>query len=84
MENKEYEKGYSLQEAAELLGRSVVTVRRYVKNGTLKASMLGGKYIIPAAEVKKVSVIFMMIVRNTNMRIKYRHISMSINAGYRT
>ena len=53
MENKEYEKGYSLQEAAELLGRSVVTVRRYVKNGTLKASMLGGKYIIPAAEVKK-------------------------------
>lgn len=53
MENKEYEKGYSLQEAAELLGRSVVTVRRYVKNGTLKASMLGGKYIIPSAEVKK-------------------------------
>ena len=47
------EKGYSLQEAAELLGRSVVTVRRYVKNGTLEASKLGGKYIIPAAEVKK-------------------------------
>ena len=43
----------SLQEAAELLGRSVVTVRRYVKNGTLEASKLGGKYIIPAAEVKK-------------------------------
>ena len=27
MDNKEFEKGYSLQEAAELLGRSVVTVR---------------------------------------------------------
>lgn len=53
MNNNEFEKGYSLQEAAELLGRSVVTVRRYVKNGTLKASKLGGKYIIPAAEVKK-------------------------------
>lgn len=53
MDNKEFEKGYSLQEAAELLGRSVVTVRRYVKNGTLEASKLGGKYIIPAAEVKK-------------------------------
>ena len=53
MDNKEFEKGYSLQEAAELLGRSVVTVRRYVKNGTLEASKLGGKYIIHAAEVKK-------------------------------
>lgn len=50
---EELEKGYSLQEAAELLGRSEVTVRRYVKTGKLASKKLGGKYIIPAAELRK-------------------------------
>ena len=43
-------KGYTLREAAEALGVSIVTVRRYIKSGKLKASLVpskfGGSYII--------------------------------------
>lgn len=53
MESKAIEKGYNIEEAAELLGRSTVTIRRYIKNQKLKAELLGGKYIIPASELRK-------------------------------
>lgn len=53
MENKVIEKGYNIEEAAELLGRSAVTIRRYIKSQKLKAERLGGKYIIPASELRK-------------------------------
>ena len=42
--------GYTLKEAAEALGVSIITVRRYIKSGKLKArlvsSKFGGSYII--------------------------------------
>ena len=42
--------GYTLREAAEALGVSIVTVRRYIKSGKLKASLVptkfGDSYII--------------------------------------
>lgn len=53
MENKELEKGYNIEEAAQLLGRSAVTIRRYIKSQKLKAEKLGGAYVIPASELRK-------------------------------
>jgi len=42
--------GYTLREAAQALGVSIVTVRRYIKSGKLKARLVptkfGGSYII--------------------------------------
>ena len=49
----------------------------------LEASKLGGKYIIPAAEVKSTCSIYDNRIIH-NYEYKYKHISMSINAGYRT
>jgi len=37
-------KGYTLREAAEALGVSIVTVRRYIKSGKLKASLVPSKF----------------------------------------
>ncbi len=53
MEDNKIEKGYSIAQAAELLGRSEVTIRRYIKSGKLKANRLAGPYVIPAAELRK-------------------------------
>ncbi|HEY4711082.1 MAG TPA: helix-turn-helix domain-containing protein [Dehalococcoidia bacterium] len=43
-------KGYTLREAAQALGVSIVTIRRYIKSGKLKArlapSKFGPSYII--------------------------------------
>ena len=36
--------GYTLREAAQALGVSVVTVRRYVKSGKLKAKLVPSKF----------------------------------------
>jgi hypothetical protein len=36
--------GYSLREAAEALGVSIVTVRRYIKSGKLKARLVPSKF----------------------------------------
>jgi excisionase family DNA binding protein len=36
--------GYSLREAAEALGVSMVTVRRYIKSGKLKARLVPSKF----------------------------------------
>lgn len=47
------EQGYTVEQAAGLLNRSVVTIRRYIKDKKLKASKLGGAYIIPADEIRK-------------------------------
>jgi excisionase family DNA binding protein len=37
-------KGYTLREAAEALGVSTVTVRRYIKSGKLKARLVPSKF----------------------------------------
>lgn len=52
--NQNIEKGYTIAEAAELLGRHQNTIRRYIKTGTIKATRLGHAYIIPAEELRKV------------------------------
>jgi excisionase family DNA binding protein len=36
--------GYTLREAAEALGVSMVTVRRYIKSGKLKARLVSSKF----------------------------------------
>ncbi len=36
--------GYTLREAAQALGVSVVTVRRYIKSGKLKAELIPSKF----------------------------------------
>ena len=36
--------GYTLREAAEALGVSIVTVRRYIKSGKLKARLVASKF----------------------------------------
>jgi excisionase family DNA binding protein len=37
-------KGYTLREAAQALGVSIVTVRRYIKSGKLKATLVPSKF----------------------------------------
>ena len=36
--------GYTLREAAEALGVSMVTIRRYIKSGKLKARLVSSKF----------------------------------------
>ena len=36
--------GYTLREAAQALGVSIVTIRRYIKAGKLKAKLVAGKF----------------------------------------
>ncbi len=36
--------GYTLREAAEALGVSIVTIRRYIKSGKLKARLVPSKF----------------------------------------
>lgn len=36
--------GYTLREAAQALGVSVVTIRRYIKSGKLKATLVPSKF----------------------------------------
>jgi excisionase family DNA binding protein len=36
--------GYSLREAAQALGVSIVTIRRYIKSGRLKARLVPSKF----------------------------------------
>lgn len=44
---------FTTREVAELLGRSTVTVFRYIKSGKIKAEMFGKTYVIPKEEVEK-------------------------------
>jgi excisionase family DNA binding protein len=37
-------KGYTLREAAQALGVSIVTIRRYIKSGKLKARLVPSKF----------------------------------------
>ena len=47
--------GYTLREAAQALGVSIVTIRRYIKSGKLKArlvpSKFGDSYVIEALPI---------------------------------
>jgi excisionase family DNA binding protein len=47
------EERLSLRDAADALGISEVTARRWVKSGKLKAYQPGRKYLIPASAVKE-------------------------------
>lgn len=44
---------YSLLELSELLGITDVTLRRYIKQGKLKAQKLGGSYHITEENLKE-------------------------------
>jgi excisionase family DNA binding protein len=44
-------KAYNLEEVAEMLGLSVVTIRRYIKSGKLKASKIGKQWRVLEREV---------------------------------
>ena len=44
MTNDSIEQGYTVQQAAEALGVSEMTVRRHIKQGKLKAWTVEGKY----------------------------------------
>ena len=54
MENTVLQQGYSTKQAAELLNRSTATIWRYIKTGKIKATKLGGCWIIPADELQKI------------------------------
>lgn len=45
----------SVEDFAKELGLSSATIRRYIKNGKIKASKLGKKYHIPKTELKKLA-----------------------------
>jgi len=51
------EKNFSIEEAAKILGVSEKTIRRYIKDGKIKAVKVDGKYVIPEGEVSRESVI---------------------------
>lgn len=44
----------SLQEAADLLGVSVFTIRRLIKAGEIRAVHVGARVLVPAAEIERV------------------------------
>ena len=44
---------YTLQEIAQLTGRSERTIRRYIKSGKIKADLIGGKYAIHKDEKER-------------------------------
>lgn len=50
---KETEERLSLRDAADALGISEVTARRWVKSGKLKAYQPGRKYLIPTSDVER-------------------------------
>jgi excisionase family DNA binding protein len=37
-------KGYTLREAAQALGVSIITIRRYIKSGKIKARLVSSKF----------------------------------------
>jgi excisionase family DNA binding protein len=43
----------SIREAARLLGVSPVHVRRLIRRGVLKAARLGGRVVVPWAELER-------------------------------
>lgn len=45
------EKLYTTEQVAELLQVSVITVRRYIKSGKLKASKIGKDYRIKESDI---------------------------------
>ena len=45
----------SLQEAADLLGVSVFTIRRLIKAGEIRAVHVGARVLVPAAEIERVA-----------------------------
>lgn len=47
------EKIYTTKQVAELLQVSVITIRRYIKSGKLKASKIGKDYRISERDIKQ-------------------------------
>ena len=46
-------KTYSLQEVGEMLGLSVITLRKYLKSGKLKGSKLGKSWRVTEEEIRE-------------------------------
>ena len=44
---------YDLDEVVELLGLNIQTIRIYIKEGKLKASKVGRKYVVTDEEIKE-------------------------------
>lgn len=54
-DTKQNTKFISVEDFAKELGLSSATIRRYIKNGKIKASKLGKKYHIPKTELEKLA-----------------------------
>lgn len=52
-DQQDVDEALSLREAADALGISEVTARRWVKEGRLEAYRPGGKYLIPRSAVEE-------------------------------
>jgi len=50
------EKLYTTKQAAEVLQVSVITIRRYIKSGKLKASKIGKDYRIKESDIENLLV----------------------------
>jgi excisionase family DNA binding protein len=51
------ERIYSIEEAAKTLGVSEKTIRRYIRDGKIKAIKVDGRYSIPEGEISRESII---------------------------
>ncbi len=51
--NNNIKQVYSVEDFAKELGLSSITIRRYIKNGKIRANKLGKKYHIPKSELDK-------------------------------
>jgi len=48
------DKYYTVKELCQLLKRDKSTIYKWIREGKLKAIKVGGKYLIPEEEVKKI------------------------------
>lgn len=46
-------KAYDTNEVAEITGKGVQMVRRWIRNGDLKAAKVGGTYFVTEREIKR-------------------------------
>lgn len=54
LEGQRTEKIYSCKEAARIVGRSVQTISRYIRQGRIKKCVRGGVVGIPESELTKI------------------------------
>ena len=54
MSKEKVETVIGVPEAARRLNRSVATIRRWIKDGDIKGSKIGGVFLIPKSEIDKI------------------------------